>query len=271
MKDCNPHLSIITVVFNDVHKIEGTILSIIQQEFDDFEYIVIDGGSTDGTLEVVNKYEKYVSKILSEPDNGIYDAMNKAIDIANGEWLNFMNSGDRYFNKMVLKNIFSEQKPDNIEFIYSDWYTCDYHINASKLHFVEGSYEKGRLLHQSILYKKKLHDTYGKYLITEKLIISDYIFFSLIPLSKVYKTSYPISINDRNGFTGVSSSYWPGEQKIVVDFLFGRLKLNEMVNILRKHLIILKINKISKRLGPFDIIKIKNYLHEFVARKWRNL
>lgn len=101
----NIKISIITVSFNAVNVIEDTILSIINQTYPNIEYIIIDGGSTDGTIEIIKKYEDKISYWISESDSGIYDAMNKGIDKATGEWINFMNAGDGYDNPNVLKNI----------------------------------------------------------------------------------------------------------------------------------------------------------------------
>lgn len=99
-------ISVITVVFNDVNSIESTILSIINQSlFDNTELIIIDGGSTDGTVEIIKKYDKYISKWVSQKDNGVYHAMNKGIEMASGIWVNFMNSGDSFHNNYVLEKI----------------------------------------------------------------------------------------------------------------------------------------------------------------------
>ncbi len=104
-----PLVTIITVVFNDVFGIEKTILSVISQTFSNFEYIIIDGGSTDGTTEVIKKYESRLSYWISEKDYGIYDAMNKGIVQGNGKWVNFMNSGDTFYSNSVLENVFSNE------------------------------------------------------------------------------------------------------------------------------------------------------------------
>jgi glycosyltransferase involved in cell wall biosynthesis len=102
--------TVITVVFNSLKSIEKTILSVISQsEFDNIEFIIIDGGSTDGSIEIIDKYKKYISVFISEPDNGIYDAMNKGIKLSTGIWINFMNAGDTF----VSTNIFSKIQFDN--------------------------------------------------------------------------------------------------------------------------------------------------------------
>src|SRR5215217_1386671 len=91
-----PVLSVITVVYNNVKDIERTMLSVLGQTYKAIEYIVIDGQSTDGTLQVVEKYKSSLAKIISEKDKGIYDAMNKGISLATGNYIIFMNSGDEF-------------------------------------------------------------------------------------------------------------------------------------------------------------------------------
>ncbi len=100
-------LSIITVNFNDAEGLERTIKSVISQTFHDYEFIIIDGGSTDGSVEVINKYESYIDYWVSEPDGGIYQGMNKGLRQAKGEYLNFMNGGDRFHSLDVLEKIFA--------------------------------------------------------------------------------------------------------------------------------------------------------------------
>lgn len=100
-----PLISIITVVYNNELYLEGTIQSIINQTYENIEYIIIDGGSTDGTIDIIKKYEDKIDYWVSKSDAGIYDAMNKGIDIATGEWINFMNAGDRFFDSTILLQI----------------------------------------------------------------------------------------------------------------------------------------------------------------------
>ncbi len=102
-----PLITIITVSYNAVSIIEETILSVINQTYPNIEYIVIDGGSTDGTIDIIKKYEDKINYWISEPDKGIYDAMNKGISVAKGEWINFMNCGDSFYSTTVIENIFN--------------------------------------------------------------------------------------------------------------------------------------------------------------------
>ncbi len=117
-----PLISIVTVVFNGEIGIRGTIESCINQNFNSYEYIIIDGNSTDSTLSIVEEYKEYVSGILSEPDNGIYYAMNKGINLARGEWIIFMNCGDTFIDFNVLSKIsaFCKELDNNVDVIYGN-------------------------------------------------------------------------------------------------------------------------------------------------------
>lgn len=95
-----PLLSIIMVVYNAKNEIEKTILSVINQSYDNIEYIIVDGDSKDGTVELIKKYEDYVDYWRSEKDNGIYDAMNKAVTFTSGDWIYFLNSDDILYNNI---------------------------------------------------------------------------------------------------------------------------------------------------------------------------
>ena len=166
-----PVVSIVTVVFNGEAELESTIRSVIGQTyFPQIEYIIIDGGSTDGTTSIIKRYEQYITRWVSEPDKGIYDAMNKAVGMARGEWINFMNCGDMFARDTVLENIFSKEIPDSISFLYSDYLIKTKHRTLR----YTASFERGVLLHQSVIYRKSLHERFGFYLITPKIIISDY-------------------------------------------------------------------------------------------------
>jgi len=98
-----PFLTVVTVVLNRREYLERTIKSVLEQTFKGIEYIIIDGGSTDGTIEVIEKFGNRISFWKSEPDKGIYDAMNKAVAAATGEWLHFLNAGDMYYHKNTVQ------------------------------------------------------------------------------------------------------------------------------------------------------------------------
>ncbi len=106
-----PKLSVITVVYNNVQHIERTLQSVIRQTYGNLEYIVVDGVSTDGTWEVVERYRQHISLLISEKDKGIYDAMNKGLALATGDYVLFMNSGDEIYAVDTVAHIFAAE-PD---------------------------------------------------------------------------------------------------------------------------------------------------------------
>ena len=116
----NNKVTVITVVYNNVSGIKETLESFISQSWENKELVVIDGGSTDGTLDVINLYADKIAYMCSEPDAGIYDAMNKGIDKASGDWITFLNSGDVFANKNVLENVFANNIYDGIDVVYGD-------------------------------------------------------------------------------------------------------------------------------------------------------
>ncbi len=112
-------ISIITVVFNCKTLIENTLNSVINQSYENIEYIVIDGKSTDGTLDIIRKYENKIDVLISESDKGIYDAMNKGVHFAKGDYCIFMNSGDVFASNETLAKAFSIDAV-NEDIVYGD-------------------------------------------------------------------------------------------------------------------------------------------------------
>ena len=101
----DPLVTVVTVVYNCADSIEKTIQSVLTQTYVNIEYIVIDGGSTDGTVEILQKYNENIDYWISEKDFGIYNAMNKGIDLSTGTWINFMNSGDLFYSDTAVSRI----------------------------------------------------------------------------------------------------------------------------------------------------------------------
>lgn len=166
-------ISIITVVKNGVLTIERTILSVIKQDYSDFEYIIIDGVSTDGTLAILNKYSNNIKIIISEPDTGIYDAMNKGIAVATGDWIYFLGCDDILYDSSTLTKVFSNNiigvdvLYGNVEFLYSH-----------KIFDGEFNFEKlctKSPCHQAIFYRKELFKRFGNF-DTNYINTSDYVF-----------------------------------------------------------------------------------------------
>jgi glycosyltransferase involved in cell wall biosynthesis len=150
-------ISIITVVYNGEKYLEKTIRSIINQTYENIEYVIIDGGSTDGTVNIIKKYENNIDYWISESDNGIYDAMNKGVDLASGEWINFMNAGDVFYSKEVVNNIFENEESIGYEIDEYDLIVGSAVANASwgMISLPTKALWKG-FTHQSIFTKSSL-------------------------------------------------------------------------------------------------------------------
>ena len=142
-----PKISIVTVTYNCISTVERTIRNVLGQTYPNIEYIVIDGASTDGTKEVIEKYADRLAYWVSEPDKGIYDAMNKGIKVATGEWINFMNAGDLFANADTIEKVFSDKVYGNeVGVIYGDFILKYQWGNVYKRGLEDGSF---RFCHQA--------------------------------------------------------------------------------------------------------------------------
>lgn len=208
-------ISIVTVCYNCKEDLETTIKSVAAQTYKNIEYIIVDGASTDGTKELLEKYKTNIQICISEPDDGIYDAMNKGIAHSHGEWLLFMNAGDTFCDANVLQNIFNEPIPEEKKFIYSDYY---FRHNNGNLEKKLTDRDMGIVHHQSAIYKRELHRIYGYYIVTHPYIISDLMFFLAVPAHLYYKTKYTIaSVQDG----GVSTGNWIRKQTRCIQYIYG--------------------------------------------------
>lgn len=147
-------LSIITINLNNRDGLQKTIDSVVTQTFKDFEWIVIDGGSTDGSKELIEQYADHFAYWVSEPDKGIYNAMNKGIKVAKGEYLQFLNSGDWLWENDTLNKVFSSTPNEDI--LYGNWEQKD-GILFSAPHKLDAIYFfQSTLSHQAVFIKKSL-------------------------------------------------------------------------------------------------------------------
>ena len=173
-------ISIITVVYNNEKEIEDTIKSVLNQTYKNIEYIIIDGSSTDNTRNIIKKYIKKISIFISEPDNGLYYAMNKGIRIATGDVIGFINSDDFYFSSSVIEKIADEFISKKIDCLYGDIVYVE-SKNSSKIirYWKSKKYEKGLFkkgwhpAHPSFFVKKHIYDKYGVFN-TNFTIAADY-------------------------------------------------------------------------------------------------
>lgn len=156
-------LSIVTICYNIKNVIEMTCESIVNQTWQDFEWIVVDGGSTDGTLDILNKYKDRIDILVSEPDNGVYNALNKGIKLANSEWINFMNGGDRFYDNEVLEKVFKDKTYD-ADILYGWQYFARSKVFRKFKDNIDRYYLCSNALgHQAIFYKKECFEKYGFY------------------------------------------------------------------------------------------------------------
>ena len=213
--DQSPIISVITVVYNNAKVIEETILSVLNLDYKNIEYIIVDGGSTDGTLEIIEKYSSKIDYWVSESDICVYDAMNKGIKNSSGEWLNFMNGGDIFASKTALDFLLDEREKENAATVY---YSDTIRVFGKKRRLGVNDHRGLSLNHQSMVYQKSLHDKYGYYVVGTKVTISDYIFFSSIQNECFEKLSAPIAIYDATGMSADGNTYY---KKACVEYLFG--------------------------------------------------
>ena len=176
-----PLISIVTVVFNGEQFLEETIQSVINQTYDNVEYIIIDGGSTDGTVDIVKKYEDRIDYWVSEKDTGIYDAMNKGISLCNGEIIGLVNADD-YIYKNTLKVIVKTIERFQVDFAYADLDIID--CNAKKIDTISSigldhirfkAFKHMPFLHPSLFVRKEVYEELGLYS-TDYKLSSDYDF-----------------------------------------------------------------------------------------------
>ena len=246
-----PLISIITVVYNGEKYLEETIQSAINQTYDNVEYIIIDGGSTDGTLEIIKKYEDKIDYWVSEKDSGIYDAMNKGIDLTSGEWINFMNAGDSFFDTGIMQNIFQNTSYENIHVIYGNTKFV-YDENTSKISIPKSKCHKyhHQFVHQSAFIYTKIQKKYK--FDTSFKIAGDSDFFT-----KIFNLGYKfLHINNTISIFahgGISSSFsW---QSIKEDIYIGT-KYNKYFKYLYLYQIIMKyIKHIIKQILPIKIVR----------------
>lgn len=203
-------ISIITPVYNSVNTLEKTILSVINQEIEsELEYIIVDGGSTDGTLEIINRYSDKIDIFISEPDKGVYDAMNKGIKLATGDVVGIINSDD-WYNDGALKVVESSfnEEPE-ISIIYSPIYN---YLNSQYLNkFVPGELNKllirFPLNHPSCFVKKSVYESIGLFDLSYKINADyDFIFRAYIAGLAFRYVETPLASYSLDGMSGKAFS-----------------------------------------------------------------
>lgn len=214
-------ISVITICYNAEKEIGRTITSVLSQTYQDLEYIIVDGASKDNTVAIAKRTaERFPGRnvtIVSEPDKGIYDAMNKGIKMASGEWVNMMNAGDGFVDENVLSKVFEKEIPEKISFIYSDFYKATSFGRYFRVRKNCSETERS-LVHQSTIYKKSLHLQYGFYAVTPKIIVSDYLFFLQVPIDVIMKTDVVIATYEGSGVS--EQGDWCEKQGLCASVVF---------------------------------------------------
>ena len=202
--DHKPRVSIVTVVFNAEAEVERTLQSVLNQSYSNIEYIVIDGKSTDGTLAIIEKYADRIDHIISEEDEGIYDAMNKGARIASGVWVNFMNAGDAFYDNHTVARVFdSKRELSDYDFIYGDyyWHNADKASFLIKARPLDSMWQRISFAHQSLFTKNDV--LRAKPFDTSFKIVSDYEhYYSCYNQGyKFYYADTPVSVFSSGGLS----------------------------------------------------------------------
>jgi glycosyltransferase involved in cell wall biosynthesis len=163
-------ISIITIAYNSASTIEDTIKSVVNQDYPNVEYIIVDGASKDDTLKIVQKYKDKIAKVISEKDKGIYDAMNKGVKLATGDVIGMLNSDDLLADTSILSKIAKAFENNNIDATYGDLTYVD-RDNVEKItrKWLAKNYKKGDFLkgwmppHPTFYLKNELYQKHGLY------------------------------------------------------------------------------------------------------------
>jgi glycosyltransferase len=163
-------VSIITVCYNSAATIEDTIKSVLSQDYDNIEYVIIDGVSSDNTLKIIDTYKKDISRILSEKDRGMYDAINKGIELCTGDVIGILNADDFYIDNLVISNVVEQIQKEDVDSLYSDlYYVAAGDTNKVIRNWVSGKYNRQKFLygwmppHPTFFVKRAAYEKYGKF------------------------------------------------------------------------------------------------------------
>lgn len=166
-------VSIITIVYNNAVTVADAIQSVLNQDYQDIEYIIIDGKSTDGTVEVIEKFGRLVDMFISEPDGGLYDAINKGIHLATGDIIGLLHSDDIFANDHVISDIVKTFESRQVDSVYGDLdYVDRGNMNNIVRKWKSGSYDRNNFIygwmppHPTFYAKKSCFDKYGSYDLT---------------------------------------------------------------------------------------------------------
>jgi glycosyltransferase involved in cell wall biosynthesis len=224
-------ISVVTVVLNSIDLVESTINSVIEQTYTNIEYVIIDGGSVDGTLQVIEQYKNRVKTILSEKDNGIYDAMNKAMKIVTGDFILFMNSGDNFYSETTVKEVV-EKITDFNSIYFGNAYSYDSHGSLVKYRgnkISKINLARTNICHQTIFYPKNIYSNY--YYDLKYRLNADWAYnMSLFKRFKFVFLDLDIAIYNLDGQSNMSvdRNFKRDQVKLIVRYL-GFIVLVELI------------------------------------------
>jgi glycosyltransferase involved in cell wall biosynthesis len=228
----SPRITVVTVVYNGVRAIARTLESTLAQSYPNIELVVVDGGSKDGTQAIVQGYGSRIDTFVSEPDAGVYDAMNKAVALASGEYLLFMNCGDVFAGPNALSAAMRLSSPGTEQLIFGGWIRQE---SAGRQRSCLPSPSAGLFNHQALVYSRSIHSWHGDYLTVPGWTTADYLFFvTLVDSPKVAWTilTEPIA---RIDISGISAGLQTFSQKQSIDYLCGRIGRWRLIAMLSLH------------------------------------
>jgi glycosyltransferase involved in cell wall biosynthesis len=177
----NMKVSIITVCYNAVSTLQDTINSVLSQDYQNIEYIIVDGGSTDGTVELIRTFKEKIAKFISEPDKGIYDAMNKGINLASGDIVAILNADDFYVNSQVISKVVRAFYESGADIVYGDIIIVHPKDTEKVIRYWKtGEYRPGSFKwgwhppHPAFFVKRKIYEKYGVFDLDFKRIAADF-------------------------------------------------------------------------------------------------
>jgi glycosyltransferase involved in cell wall biosynthesis len=219
MNKAHTLVSIITVVYNNVAEVEGAIKSVISQDYPQIEYIVIDGGSTDGTQDIIKKYEQEIAVFVSEPDHGIYDALNKGISFASGSVVAILHSDDLFFDANVVSDMMLHMSHTASEICFSDMVIVDNLSGQVSRYYMANFFKQWMFRigwmppHPTCFINKSLFKEFGMYSIKYK-IAGDFDLLVRFFYGRKIRWSYLDRISIKMSVGGVSNSGWQSKRLI---------------------------------------------------------